>query len=181
MRLGSIAHQFLETGLAPSREDLHSSGLEDLGAIWESLEWRRLSEACPEREMPFILHIEASGRDCWVRGRMDAVVFGEVPRVIDYKYAAWREGDEANYEIQMTAYSLALMKALDRPKAAAELWYLKQPLKIVRQEYARARAEERMRDLVAAYLAAVEQDRWPAAGRAYCDRMQCGFRPECWR
>ena len=41
---------------------------------------------------------------------MDAVISGNPPRVIDYKYASWRDGAEAEYEIQMTAYCLAVMK-----------------------------------------------------------------------
>ena len=82
----------------------------------------------PEREMPFIMHIDVDGKDCWVRGRMDAVVTGSVPRVVDYKYAVWHEGAEATYHIQMTAYSLALMKALGTQRAVGELWYLKAPM-----------------------------------------------------
>ena len=41
---------------------------------------------------------------------MDAVISGDVPRVIDYKYASWRDGAETEYEIQMSAYGLAVMK-----------------------------------------------------------------------
>ena len=111
---------------------------------------------------------------------MDAAVGGEVPRVIDYKYAAWREGGEGNYEIQMIAYSLALMKSLGCDRAIAELWYLKAPMKIIRREYRLADAEQRLRDLFSKYFEAVERDEWPAADRSYCDRVECGFRSRCW-
>jgi hypothetical protein len=75
-----------------------------------------LAAAGAERELPFLMHVDVNGRDCWVRGRMDvAVPTGEdgsgTPRVVDYKYASWHDGAEERYEIQMTAYALALMKA----------------------------------------------------------------------
>src|SRR5206468_7027386 len=123
------------------------------------------------REMLFIMHLRVDERDCWIRGRMDAVVGGEMPRVVDYKYAAWREAVEANYEIQMMAYSLALMKALGTESAGAELWYLKSPMKIVRRDYTFAEADQRLRGLMSNYMAAIESNEWPAAERAYCDRV----------
>ena len=111
---------------------------------------------------------------------MDAVVAGDQPRVIDYKYAAWREGGEVSYEIQMTAYCLAVMKALETGRAAGELWYLKPPMKIVRREYSRTAAETRLRELMRKYVRSIETDEWPAAARGYCDRVECGFREKCW-
>jgi hypothetical protein len=180
MRLGLIAHKLLETDIIPKAEALAAAGLQDLGLVFASSDWRDLSSASPEREMPFIMHIGVEGRDCWIRGRMDAVAPGDVPRVVDYKYATWCEGAEANYEIQMTAYSLALMKALGTERAAGELWYLKSPMKIVRREYRLDEAEQRLRDIISKYLAAIEKDEWLAAGRGYCDRVECGFRTKCW-
>ena len=180
MRLGSIAHKILETAIASEREALAVAGVEDLHSVFQSAEWRELSSASPERELPFIMHIDVDGKDCWVRGRMDAVVPGDIPRVIDYKYASWKEDAVDNYEVQMTAYSLALMKALAADRAGAELWYLKSPMKIVRREYTRREAENRLRDLFIRYLAALETDDWPTAERQYCDRIQCGFRSRCW-
>jgi ATP-dependent helicase/nuclease subunit A len=180
MRLGSVAHKVLESGSAPSVTELADYGLNDLSLVFESDEWRRLSAGMPEREMPFIMHLAVSGRDCWVRGRMDAVVPADPPRVIDYKYALWREGAESGYDIQMTAYSLALMKSLRAERAVAELWYLKNPMKILRREYTLRETEERLKDLLARYAAAVEKDEWPMAGRTHCDKVECGFRPRCW-
>jgi ATP-dependent exoDNAse (exonuclease V) beta subunit len=180
MRLGSAAHKILESGAVPTSAALASAGLADLGLVFESSDWRDLESDSPEREMPFIMHLRIDERDCWIRGRMDAVVSGDLPRVVDYKYAAWREGVEANYEIQMTAYSLALMKALGTQSAVGELWYLKSPMKIVRHEYTFAEADERLRTLMSNYRLAIEKNEWPAAGRAYCDRVECGFRPRCW-
>ena len=180
MRLGSVAHKMLETAIAPGAAALQAAGLQDLGKVFDSPDWRELDSASPEREMPFIMHISVDGKDCWVRGRMDAVVPGDAPRVIDYKYAQWREGAEAGYEIQMTAYALALMKALETDRALGELWYLKPPMKIVRHEYTSNAAERRLRELVSRYFAAIETNEWPAAERAHCDRVECGFRPRCW-
>ena len=80
----------------------------------------------------------------------------------------------------MTAYSLALMKALTADRAGAELWYLKSPMKIVRREYTRREAEDRLRDLLVRYLTALETEEWPVAARQYCDRAECGFRSRCW-
>jgi len=180
MRLGSVAHKMLESGVAPTFAALASAGLEDLGLVFESSDWRDLASASPEREMPFIMHLRVDERDCWIRGRMDAVVPGDVPRVVDYKYATWREGVVANYEIQMTAYCLALMKAFGTQSAVGELWYLKSPMKIVRREYTFAEADERLRTLMSNYRMAIEKNDWPAAERAYCDRVECGFRARCW-
>jgi ATP-dependent helicase/nuclease subunit A len=182
MRLGSIAHKVLETGVAHAE-------VADLDGVFQSAEWRELTSALPERELPFIMHIDVGGKDCWVRGRMDAVVapvidglpaVPPVPRVIDYKYAQWREGAEEQYEMQMTAYSLALMKALPAERAVAELWYLKSPMKIVRREYTIDEAEQVLRDLLTRYARAVESDEWNAADRSYCDHIECGFREQCW-
>src|SRR5262245_14643359 len=83
MRLGSVAHKVLETGLAPSTEKLATMGLHDLGAVFESPDWQSLVSAVQEREMPFIMHIDVNGKDCWVRGRMDVVIPGTLPRVVD--------------------------------------------------------------------------------------------------
>jgi ATP-dependent helicase/nuclease subunit A len=186
MRLGSVAHKILESSMPPARSVLKAAGVGDLEAIFESQEWRDLVGASPERELPFIMHMSGGGKDCWIRGRMDAVVVtaedGQdgTPRVVDYKYAVWRDGGEGAYEVQMTAYALALMKSLDAERAIGELWYLKSPLKIVRREYARQEAEEKMRSLLARYMEAAERNEWPRADRVYCDRVECGFREQCW-
>jgi ATP-dependent helicase/nuclease subunit A len=180
MRLGSAAHRLLEIGIAPSVASLRDAGLPDLAMVFDSPEWRDLASASPERELPFMMHFDVDAKDCWVRGRMDAVVPGDVPRVIDYKYALWREGAETAYDIQMTAYALALMKAVGTDRAIAELWYLKSPMNIIRREHAFLEAEQRLRDLVSRYLASVETDQWPGADRPYCDRVECGFRGRCW-
>jgi hypothetical protein len=111
---------------------------------------------------------------------MDAATAGSLPRVIDYKYALWRESAEADYEIQMTAYALALMKALETDRAISELWYLKAPMKIIRREYTREEAEGSLSGLFSRYIQAVDRDEWPAAERIYCDRVECGFRERCW-
>jgi CRISPR/Cas system-associated exonuclease Cas4 (RecB family) len=182
MQLGTIAHKMLESGITPETSVLAEAGIPDLAAVFEGNDWRELASASPERELPFIMHVSVDGKDCWVRGRMDAAVAPEkgVPRVIDYKYAVWREGGEASYDIQMTAYALALMKAIGSDRAIAELWYLKAPMKIIRHEYTLKDAEEKLRTLLSKYLDAVDRDEWPAAERAYCDRVECGFRDKCW-
>jgi len=180
MRLGSVAHKVLETGLAPAAEKLASMGLNDLGAVFESSDWQSLVSALPEREMPFIMHLDVDGKDCWIRGRMDVVIPSAVPRVVDYKYATWYEGCEVDYEMQMTAYSAAVMKALGTDRAVSELWYLKRPMKIVRKEYSLSQAEARLRALVSRYISAVETNEWPATERPHCDRVECGFRAQCW-
>src|SRR5207237_4959565 len=131
----------------PTADALGSAGVSDLASVFECQDWRDLAAASPERELPFMMHILVDGKDCWVRGRMDAALAPEngIPRVIDYKYAMWREGGEANYDIQMTAYALALMKAIGSDRAIAELWYLKAPMKVIRHEYTLQDAEEKLR------------------------------------
>ncbi len=180
LRLGSIAHAILEQGETPSLDALRLQGVPDLHAVFGSKEWQSLEASQVERELPFIFHLRVTERDCYVRGRMDAVVPGTLPRVIDYKYAFWRAGVESDYEIQMAAYSLALMKSADVDRAVAELWYLRTPMKVIRQEYTREGAERRIVDLLDRYLKALASGSWPLAERSYCDRIQCGFRERCW-
>lgn len=43
----------------------------------------------------------------------------------------------------------------------------------------RMRSNE-LRELLSKYFAAVDRDEWPAAERAYCDRVECGFHEKCW-
>ena len=85
-----------------------------------------------------------------------------------------------DYEIQMTAYALALMKALNADRAISELWYLKTPMKIVRREYRRDAAEGRLTDLFSRYFAAVEMDEWPLPHALIAIAVECGFRHHCW-
>ena len=81
----------------------------------------------------------------------------------------------------MAAYSLALMKSTGADRAVSELWYLKSPMKVVRREYTREEAEGLLAELLDRYVAALQSEDWPKADRTYCDRIECGFRPECWR
>jgi hypothetical protein len=180
MKLGSIAHKLLESGTKLSDEVLQAAAVPDLASVFQSQEWRDLAGSFPERELPFIMYLNVDGKDCWIRGRMDAAVASATPRVIDYKYAMWRESGEAVYDIQMTAYALALMKAVDTDRAISELWFLKSPMKIVRREYKRGVAEARLTQLFSRYFRAVETDQWPAAERTHCDQVECGFRQRCW-
>jgi ATP-dependent helicase/nuclease subunit A len=180
LRLGSIAHEILEAAGSPSLEALQRLGVADLHAVFGSKEWRALQAAPVERELPFMLHLKLGDRSCYIRGRMDAVVLGSVPRVLDYKYASWRTGAELDYEIQMSAYSLALMKSANVDRAAAELWYLRTPMKVIRREYTREQAEQKLSQLLERYFAAMGSGVWPMAERTFCDRSQCGFRERCW-
>ena len=180
MQRGSRAHEILETGLEPSLDALMARDLPDLQAVFESKEWQELSKLDVARELPFIMHILVDGRDCYVRGRMDAVVSGEVPRVIDYKYAKWRGGAEADYDIQLYAYGLAVMKSLATQRAAVELWYLRAPMKVVKRELIRDEAERHITDLFRKYFESLSSGKWPMAERPYCDAVECGFREQCW-
>jgi hypothetical protein len=180
MKLGSIAHKFMENAARPSTAALKQAGLADLEAIFSSQDWRDLESANPERELPFLIHLRVDYKDCSIRGRIDAAVAGEVPRVIDYKYALWRDSAETAYHTQMTAYGLALMKALGTNRAISELWYLKPPMKIIRREHARDEAEEKLSGLLSRYLNALESGEWPKTERSYCDAVECGFRHRCW-
>ena len=180
MRLGSAAHKILEYGTIPDGNDLESQGLGDLKLVFESEEWRALQQGPVERELPFIMHIRAAGRDCFIRGRMDAVVPSDPPRVIDYKFAAWKPGADAGYAMQMTAYALALMKSIGVDKAVAELWYLKSPMTILREEHTREESEHRVSAVVERYIIALRTNDWPMADKSYCDSMECSFRAECW-
>jgi CRISPR/Cas system-associated exonuclease Cas4 (RecB family) len=175
-----MAHEILESGIEPPPNVLESRGLGDLQAVFESQEWQALSKMDLERELPFIMHVQVDGRECYVRGRMDAVISGDVPKVIDYKYASWRDNAEADYEIQMSAYGLAVMKGAGTPRVVAELWYLKAPMKIVRLELTRPEAERRIADLLGKYFESLSSGMWPMAQRSYCDSVGCGFREQCW-
>jgi ATP-dependent helicase/nuclease subunit A len=178
MRLGSLAHEILEAGDQLSLQDLERLGVPELRAVFESREWRELDN--PEREVPFLLHIKALERDCFVRGRMDAVVLGYSPRVIDYKYASPAPGAESAYEMQMAVYTLALMKSQSIDRVLGELWYLKPSLKVSRREYRRDETERRVTALVERYLEAMTSAEWLKAERSFCDSIRCGFRGKCW-
>jgi ATP-dependent exoDNAse (exonuclease V) beta subunit len=180
LRLGSVAHAILEDAGEPAADFLKEKAVPDLAAVFQSADWRALARADVARELPFIMHVKAGSHDCFVRGRMDAVASGELPRVIDYKYALWREGAEMQYEIQMTAYCLAVMKTFRVGRAIAELWYLKAPMKIVKWELKRAEAEQRIATLLEKYLQSLSSGTWPMAQRTYCDSVACGFRERCW-
>lgn len=180
MRRGSAVHKVLETLLEPSLEALQKKGLGDLQAVFQSKEWQTFCKMDVERELPFMMHVQASGSDCYVRGRMDAVTFGDPPRIIDYKYAQWRAGVEVEYEIQMATYCLATMNSMDVDRAVAELWYLKPPLKIIRREFSRAEAQARFTSLLDRYFESLSGDGWPMAERSHCDAVACGFREQCW-
>ena len=180
LQLGSAAHEILEYAHEPSMEVLQEKAVPDLQAVFQSADWKALASVDVARELPFIMHLAVDGRDCFVRGRMDAVVSGEPPHVIDYKYALWREGAEMAYEVQMTAYCLAVMKRLGMERAIAELWYLKAPMKIVKWELHRAAAEQRIAALFGKYLDSLSSGVWPMAERTYCDSVACGFRERCW-
>jgi len=180
MKQGIAAHKILELGRQPSASELARQDLSDLTTVFEATEWTSLQSADPECELPFMMHVNAGNRDCWVRGRMDAVVVtSEIPRVIDYKYASWRQGAEDVYDVQLTSYALALMKSLGTNRAIGELWFLKPPLKVIRREFTFEEAERRIRDLMRGYVEAIASDRWPLAERSYCDEVECGFRSRC--
>jgi superfamily I DNA/RNA helicase len=180
LHLGSIVHDILESGLEPSLEFLHEKGVPDLQTVFQSKEWQSLSKSDVARELPFIMHMEVGGRECFVRGRMDAVISGNPPRVIDYKYAPWREGAESEYEVQMAAYCLAVMMRSSNERAVAELWFLKGSLRIIQQEFLRADAESLIAGLLEGYLQSLSSGIWPMAERSYCDSVACGFREQCW-
>jgi CRISPR/Cas system-associated exonuclease Cas4 (RecB family) len=180
MRLGSLAHKVMESATLPDVELLKAQGLQDLQAVFASDEWRALPSSSVERELPFIMNVRAAGHDCFVRGRMDAVIPGNPPRVVDYKFSLWRDDAESTYEIQMTAYSLAVMKSLGVNRAIAELWYLKAPMKVLRHEYTLEEAEHRISGILERYMESLKSGAWPMADRTYCDAMECGFRDRCW-
>jgi ATP-dependent helicase/nuclease subunit A len=148
LRLGTAAHRILELGLPVSTLELERQNLRELAAVLDSADWKALQELGPEREMPFMMHMKLTERDCWIRGRMDAVLPGSPPRVIDYKYAAWREGADESYDIQLSCYALALMKALDVEHVVGELWFLRSPMKIVRRDFRRCDVEPRLTQLL---------------------------------
>jgi ATP-dependent helicase/nuclease subunit A len=145
---GLAAHKILQSGVRPSVHELRRQNVEDLERVFESAEWKQLATATLEHELPFIMHVRISDRDCSLRGRIDTVVFADPVRVIDYKYAVWREQAEDPYTMQLTAYCLAVMKSLGVERVIGELWFLKHPLKIIRREYALSEAELMIRALL---------------------------------
>ena len=178
MRMGSAAHKAMEDNITDEAK-LSAMGLGDLQAVFASSEWKGIADRV-QRELPFIMYVRAGGKDCFVRGRMDAVVLEDSPRIIDYKFASWKPGAEDTYRMQMAAYSLAVMKSSGAENAVGELWYLKSPMKIVRAEYSKTGAETLIADLLNQYFEALQSNVWPKADRAHCDRVECGFRAECW-
>src|SRR4030095_8123271 len=127
--------EILEKTSEPPSSMLREQGVSDLDLLFQSDEWKALSKMDVERELPFMMHLDAAGRDCFIRGRMDAVTLGDPPRIIDYKYALCREGAELKYDLHMATYRLATMNHLNVDRAVGELWFLKGPMRIVRREF----------------------------------------------
>jgi ATP-dependent exoDNAse (exonuclease V) beta subunit len=181
MRLGSAAHEAIEKGISDT-STLVAQGLGELDAVFKSEDWRALANAPMEREIPFMVTIEDAphGQTSLVRGRIDAVAAVNPPRVIDYKFARWREGADAAYRPQMLAYCLAVMKSAGLDRVSGEFWFLRAPMKIIARDYTRAEAEKELGELLRRYIEALESDNWPMVARAECDRLECGFRSRCW-
>ena len=180
LELGSLAHRILETLVPPDAGELEQSGLQALAGFFDSPEWMDLVETDPECELPFVIHQEVDGVDCFVRGRIDALVPSKRPRVIDYKFSRWKPGSDDPYQIQMTCYALAAMKSLDVRSSTGELWFLKEPRRIRGREYDRDAAETLLEALFRQYQSCLSEDQWPRASESYCDRISCGFRSDCW-
>jgi hypothetical protein len=164
----------------PGVAALEEKGIADLYDVFQSDEWKDLSTADAERELTFMMHLQVAGRECMIRGRMDALVVAQLPRIVDYKYANWQQNAEVEYELQMATYCLATMKALGVQKAVGELWFLKSPMKVIRREFTRSEAETTITRVLRSYLEAQSSGEWPMAERAYCDSVSCGFRERCW-
>ncbi|HEX5000314.1 MAG TPA: 3'-5' exonuclease, partial [Terriglobia bacterium] len=182
LRRGLAAHEMIEKGVM-DRSALAAQGLEELEAVFQSEEWRALSRARVEREVPFIVSVESpapTGHPSLIRGRIDAIAGLDPPRVIDYKFARWKPGADRVYRTQMLAYCLAVMKSAGSDRAVGEVWFLRSPMKIVREEFNRTEVERELGGLLARYLDALSSDRWPMVDRVDCDRMDCGFRSQCW-
>jgi hypothetical protein len=80
----------------------------------------------------------------------------------------------------MLAYCLAVMKSAGVDRVLAELWFLRTPMKIVTREYTRAECETELKGLLGRYVEALASHNWPMAPRRDCDRLECGFRSQCW-
>ena len=78
-------------GIQPDVAALEEKGIADLYNVFQSVEWKDLSTADAERELPFMMHLQVAERECMIRGRMDALVVGQLPRIVDYKYANWQQ------------------------------------------------------------------------------------------
>jgi len=111
----------------------------ELDDVFDSKQWKALEAEAPDRDVPFVLHLDVSGRNCWIHGRIDALVFDGMLRVIAYKNLG---------EIELMTHCLAAMKSLGQDRAAGELWIIEPRLKIVRKEYTREEAENRLRELI---------------------------------
>jgi ATP-dependent helicase/nuclease subunit A len=138
------------------------------------------------REVPFHLHLQGAGLELFIRGRMDAVAMSHgIPAVIDHKYAHFDRHKEAGYEVPMTIYALAVMRALGSPQAEVQLSFLRSHVypTEMRTISAAHGVVEHLLDLAQAYVKrrhASDVEAWPRMPRQYCELARCGFRPFCW-
>ena len=92
----------------------------------------------------------------------------------------WREGAETEYEVQMAAYCLAVMKR-SRVNGLLPSCGFSRALKIVKREFYRAETAERLIAGAPREISAIAVFRDLAyGGRSYCDSVACGFRERCW-
>jgi ATP-dependent exoDNAse (exonuclease V) beta subunit len=175
----------------PGASLLTAADVEEVGRDLErylcSPTWQALRHSQHlRREVPFHLHIQGEALELFVRGRMDAVISrDESPVVIDHKYAHFDRHKEAGYEVPMSIYALAAMRAMESPSAEVQLSFLRSRVYPTERRTIRAtdRVEERLLQLARVYVDrrhASDVDAWPRIAREQCELARCGFRPFCW-
>src|SRR5262249_62365571 len=55
MKLGSIAHKFLEYAVKPSGDVLSAANVPDLATVFDSKEWRDLASSFFSRQVPLLI------------------------------------------------------------------------------------------------------------------------------
>jgi hypothetical protein len=189
---GAIASRVRELiGREPGAFLLTASDAEELAQDLErylhSPTWQALRRnPTVRREVPFHLHIRGQVLELFIPGRMDAVMMRDgIPVVIDHKYARFDRHKEAGYEVPMTIYAMAAMRAVESQRAEVQLSFLRgrvYPTETRRIEAADS-LDERLLRLAQIYVDrchASEVEAWPRIARAQCELARCGFRPFCW-
>ena len=140
------------------------------------------------RELPFLLRLPGEP-PCLLDGVVDALDTGDEGaaqpvRVVDYKYARYRPGDEERYRTQLAGYVLAVARAFPGRAIRAELHFLRS-LTVVDVTPGEESIAALAMAAPALALGAVRgegRDRSPAAlGRdeARCRAEGCGFTGRC--
>jgi ATP-dependent exoDNAse (exonuclease V) beta subunit len=138
-----------------------------------------------QREVPFLLRLEAGGRSCYLAGAIDALLDERAGlTVVDFKYALPRPGALERYRGQLLAYCVAARRARPGRRVRARLQFLRGPCSAVELAPSARDLDDFERAapaLAAAAAGLAPPPEPPALGRTpdACAADACGYAHAC--